>query len=104
MPGDARLAEARFARNQYNLTFPRFGPFPEAYQQVNLLVAANEPSQGRSAQRLEPARDGARMQHLPSWHRGGEPLDLEGTEIAVLEEIADEPVRVCGDHDSIRLG
>ncbi len=31
-------------------------------------------------------------------------LDLNGAEIAVLEEIADQTARAPGDHDSIRLG
>ena len=73
-------------------------------QQVDLLVAADQPGQRRSAQCLEPARDDARTQHLPSRHRRGDALDLDGAEIAVLEEIADQPARARGDDDRVRLG
>src|SRR2546429_2684932 len=38
-------------------------------EQVDFLVAADQPGQRRSAQRLEPARQGTRTQHLPSRHR-----------------------------------
>ena len=61
-------------------------------------------AQRRSAQRLEPARDGARTQHLPGRHRPGDALHLDGAEIAVLEEIADQPARARGDDDRVRLG
>ena len=34
----------------------------------------------------------------------GDALHLDGAEIAVLEEIADQPTRACGDDDRVRLG
>ena len=37
-------------------------------------------------------------------YRFADALDLDSAEIAVLEEIADQPVRVCGDDDGVRLG
>ena len=102
--GDARLADAGFAGDQHDLAVSRLGARPAAQQQVDLLVAANQPGQRRSAQRLEPARDGARTQYLPGRHRRGDALDLDGAEIAVLEEIADQPARARGDDDRVRLG
>ena len=102
--GDARLAEAGFARDQHDLAVARLGARPAAQQQVDLLVAADQRGQRRSAQCLEPARDGTRTQHLPGRHRRGDALDLDGAEIAVLEEIADQPARACGDDDRVRLG
>ena len=102
--GDARLADAGFAGDQHDLAVARLGARPAAQQQVDLLVAADQRGQRRSAQRLEPARDDARTQHLPGRHRRGDALDLDGAEIAVLEEIADQPARARGDDDRVRLG
>jgi len=42
--------------------------------------------------------------YLPRPHRGGDALDLDGAEIAILEEIADQPARARGDDHRIRLG
>jgi hypothetical protein len=70
----------------------------------NLLVAANQWAKRRSTQCLEPARDDARTQHLPGRRRRADALDLDAAEIAVLEKIADQPARACGDDDSTRLG
>jgi hypothetical protein len=43
--GDARLAEARLARDQYDLAVARLGARPPAQQQVDLFVAANQRGQ-----------------------------------------------------------
>jgi hypothetical protein len=102
--GDARLADAGLPGDQHDLAVARLGARPPAQQQVDLLVAANQRAQCRSAQCLEPALDGARAQHLPSRHGCGDALDLDGAEIAVFEEIAKQPPRARGDDDSIRLG
>ena len=102
--GDARLADAGLARDQHDLAVARLGARPAPQQQVDLLVAADQRRQRRSAQCLEPARDDARPQYLPGRHRRGDALDLDGAEIAVLEEIADQPARARGDDDRVRLG
>jgi hypothetical protein len=39
--GNARFAEAGFARNQDNLAVPRLGAFPAAHQTADFLVPAN---------------------------------------------------------------
>ena len=100
----ARLADAGLAGDQHDLAVARLGARPAPQQQLDLLVATDQRAQRRSAQRLEPARDGARPQHLPSRHRRGDALELDHAEIAVVEEIADQPARGCGDDDRIRLG
>jgi len=102
--GDARFADAGFARDQHNLPVTRFGVRPAAQEQIDLLVAADQWSQSRSAQCLEPARDDTLAQYLPGRHRLGDPLHLDGAEIAVLEEIADQPARARRDDDRVRLG
>ena len=102
--GEARLADAGFARDQHDLAIAGLGTHPAAQQQVDLLVAPDQPGQRRSAQCLEAARDGTRTQYLPGRHRRGNTLDLDGAEIANLEEIADQPARARGDNDGIWLG
>jgi hypothetical protein len=100
----ARLADAGFARDQHDLTIARLGARPAPQQQVDFLVPADQSGQRRSAQCLEPARNCARTQHLPSRHRRGDALDLDGAEIAVFEEITDQPARARGDDDGAGLG
>ena len=99
-----RLAETGFAADQHDLAVARLGARPTAQQQVDLLVAADEPAQCRPAHCLEPARDEARAQHAPDRHRLGDTFDLDRAEIAVFEKVADQPARACGDDDRIRLG
>ena len=41
---------------------------------------------------------------MPRRHRPGDALHLDGAEIAVFEEIADQPARARGDDDRVRLG
>ena len=88
-----------FAGDQHDLAVAGLGARPAAQQQVDLLVAADQRGQRRSAQCLEPARDDARTQHLPGRHRPGDALELDGAEIAALEQVADQPPRGRGDHD-----
>src|SRR6516225_12161073 len=101
---DARLADARLAGDQHDLAVARLGARPAAQEQIDFLVAAEQLAQRRSAQRLEPALDGARTHHLPSRHRRSDALYLDRAEIAVLEEITDQPARPRSDNDSTRLG
>ncbi len=102
--GNARLAEAGLAGDQHDLAVACLGARPTAQQQVDLLVAADQRAQRRSAQCLEPARHHTRTQYLPGRHRPGDALDLDGAEIAVLEKIADQSARARGDDDRVRLG
>src|SRR5215469_1472623 len=99
--GNARFAEAGFARDQHDLALPRLGARPTARQQVDLLIAANQPAQGGPTQRLEPAHYGARTQHLPGWHRLGDALHLDGAEIAIFEKISDQPARARSYEDRV---
>src|SRR6516162_6321 len=102
--GEARLADTGFAGDQHDLAVARLGARPAAQQYIELLVTADQQGQPRSAQGLEPARDPARTQYLPRRHRLGDALDLDGAQIAILEEIADQPARARRDHYGIRLG
>jgi hypothetical protein len=102
--GEPRFAEARFAGDQHDLAVARLGAGPAAQQELDLLVPANERGQRRSAQCLEPAGDAARPQYLPGLHRCDDALHPDGTEIAALEQIADQPAGAGGDDHRVRLG
>src|SRR6516162_10337924 len=94
---DARFANAGFARDEDHLPVAALGLFPSAEEQVDFLVAADERRGGR-VQRLEPAVRGARTQHLPGGHILGETLERDGSEIAILEQAADQrPCARCND-------
>jgi hypothetical protein len=102
-----RCATCRFRvrrRYQHDLAVASVGTRPAAQQQVDFLVAADQRAQRRSPQCLESAGDEARTQHLPRRYRRGDALDLDGAEIAVLEEIADQSVRARGYDHRIRVG
>jgi hypothetical protein len=101
---DARLAEAGFAGDHHDLAVTSLSARPAAQQQIDFLVAADQRRQRRSPQCLEPALDGARPQYPPRRHRRGNALHFDGAEIAVLEEITDQPPCAGGDDDRARLG
>jgi hypothetical protein len=44
------------------------------------------------------------VQHLPRRYRRVDALDVDGAEIGVFEQIADQSSRTGGDDDRIRLG
>src|SRR5205823_14864549 len=95
----ARLADAGLAGDENHLAVARLGALPATQQKFDLLVAADQPAQRRAAQRLEPALYRARTQHLPSRHRRRDALQLDGAEIAVFEEIANQPAGARSDDD-----
>jgi hypothetical protein len=102
--GNARLAETGFARDQRDLAVAPLGTHPAPHQQLDFFLTADKRGQCRPAQCLEPARNVARTQHLPNRYRPGDALDLDGANLAVIEEIAEQPARARGDDNSVRLG
>ena len=101
--GDARLADAGFAGDQHDLAVARLGARPAAQQQIDLLVAADQRAQRRSAQRLEPAFDETLSQHLPTTHRLGAAVGFDRAEIAAVEQVADQTPGGGVDHYRVRL-
>src|SRR5271157_5175696 len=101
--GDARLAEARLARDQYNLAVARLGARPPAQQQVDLFVAADQRGQFRSAQCLEAARHDTLTQHLPTAYWPGVAVRVECAEIVAIEQIADQTPGGRLDRHGVRL-
>ena len=103
--GDARLANARLARKQYNLTLAALGSLPAPEQQFDLLLAPNQRRlAARGVQRLEAVLDRAFTEDTPGRYWFGKALHLDCTEVLVLEETAGEAVRSLGDHHRVRLG
>ena len=100
----AGFSEARFPADRYDLATRGFGARPSPHQQVNFLLTPDQTCQCRSAQCLEPAGDSAGTEHLPHQDGGRDALDLDRTEVAVLEQITEQPARAWGDHDGFRLG
>ena len=54
--------------------------------------------------RLEAALDRTCPQHREGFHRPGDPLELLGTQVLQLEEIAKEPARGLGNDNRVRRG
>src|SRR5262249_7547348 len=78
----ARLADPRLARDQHDLPFALPGQ-PLALQQgIDLLVAADEISQTRPADRLEAALGIGHALHRPRRDPLGNTLDLVPAEVA----------------------
>jgi len=90
---NARLADAGFARNYHDLAVAR-GRAPSG------AIEGRSPRRDRLAESAPILA----TQYLPSRHRRGDALDVDGTEVAVLEKSAEQPARACADHDRLRLG
>src|SRR6516165_3721748 len=77
----ARFANTRLAGDQHDLAVSSLRARPSAQQQVDFLIAADQRAHHRFVQRVEPAGDGARTQHLPYRHRLADSLDLSGAKV-----------------------
>src|SRR5215472_2128374 len=102
--GQSRLADAGLAGNQHNLALARFGARPAPLQQIDLLVAVDQPDKRWSVQCFESARNGVRVQYLPNPHWRSDSLDRYSTEIAIFEEVADQTARPVANNDRTGRG
>ena len=68
-----------------------------------VYVTANQRTQRRCMQRLEPALDSAQAQHSPNRHQSFDALHLDAAEIVVLEDVADQTAGACSDNHSVWL-
>ena len=98
----ARLPDARLARDQNDLTLARLGAFPPAREDLHLLVAADQCGQMFAVDRLEAALRAAPAVDGPGADRTGEPLEVERAEIRGFEQAAGERVRRRADDDRVR--
>src|SRR5215831_17534187 len=79
---NARLADPRLARDQHDLPLALPGKALAFQQEIDLLVAADEISQTRRADRLEAALGIGYALHHPRCDRLGNTLDLVPAEVA----------------------
>src|SRR5205823_6021273 len=84
---DARLADARFARNQHYLALPLPCPALARENEFDLVLAADKADRARRADRLEATLGCGRSLHRPDCDGFGYSLDLTAAEIAKSEEI-----------------
>src|SRR5215472_3367102 len=87
--GDARFADAWFARDQHHLPVAALSLLPPANEEVDLLLASNQRRHSRP-RRFEPALDRAGAQHLPRRYVLSEALECDGAEIAIFEQAANQ--------------
>src|SRR5258708_38111836 len=86
--GQARLSDARLAREQDDATLAALRLVPASQQQLQLLVAAHQWRHAGLVQRLEPALRGAEAHHLHGSRGLGEALEYHRAEVAIVEEPA----------------
>ena len=99
--GQARLADARLARDQHHPPLAGLRLLPAPQQQIELLVAPDERRRLR-AQRLEAAQDAAFADHAPGALRLGKAGERLRPEILEFEQRADLPPRALGDDERAR--
>ena len=102
--GETGLADARLAREQHYATFTALRAIPLPLQYADLLLTAHERCERRPVQRLEPTFDSALANHLEGVHRLRKAFHLDGAEVAVLEEMAQQTLRLRPDHDRAGFG
>ena len=102
--GQARLADARFARDQHNLAVPRPGAALPRDQVGALGLASDNAGQPRWMSCLEPALAFGHAKRRPCFDGLGKALDGVLAEVAQPETIAEQPPRRCGHHDPTGLG
>src|SRR5262245_45257344 len=76
---------------------------PNAQQKFKLLVPSEQRHRYIGPLGLEPVLDSAHTCHLPHVHRLDEVLQRMLGEIAVLEQIADQPMRLGTDQKRVGL-
>ncbi len=102
--GYAGFADPGFARQQHYLAFSILCALPSPQQKFEFLAPTDERCRRGCAQCLEPARDRAGPQHLPGRYHSRETAGLDGAEVVVFEQSADEPPRTLIDQNRVRLG
>ena len=95
--GNPGFADPGLAREQHDLAVPLLRVLPSARLKFEFLAPADERCRRGRAQRLEPACDRARPQHLPSRYHTREAARLDGAESAVFEQPANKPPRILVD-------
>ena len=102
--GEPGFAYPGLTGQQHYLAFAGFDFRPASQQQVKLFVSADQCRQAASVHRLKAARDRTRPQHRENWHRTSDPLELLGSKVPQLKEIAEKLARGLGNDDCVGLG
>jgi hypothetical protein len=99
----ARLAEARLARDQHRLPIALLRLLPAGDQQPQLLVAPDQ--RGEHARvHVEAAAHTGRLQHGVGMDRRSDALERRRAEIVQQEHARDEPSRGIADHHRVGCG
>ena len=101
---EPRLAQARLADEQHDLTHAFLSLFPALLQQTHLVVAAGErrqPSRPRGVDRAARERG---SHHAEELDRLGHPLDLLVAKGLAVELSLDQPVGGCAANDLTGFG
>src|SRR5258708_204420 len=97
----ARLSNTRLARQQHDPPFTLLRLCPAPDQQLKLLLASDERGEGGGRmQSLEPAFDCAFASYAPRGYWRDEAFQLPLSDFPVLEDLARQLVRACGDYDA----
>ena len=99
----ARLADARVARKQHQLTPSRSRHLPAAQEKCELLLSIHQRHEASGVKRSEAIANGAFLQHAPRPHACREALERKFTEITASEQAADLLPRDVIDHDAVRF-
>jgi hypothetical protein len=75
---------------------------PAAHQKLDFLVSTDQRC-GRGAQRFEAALHRACAQCRPSPHRSGDALEVLGSEVLKVEEVARQFPRALSDDHRVRF-
>src|SRR5947209_8144320 len=100
----ARLADACFAAEQHHLAAASLRLVPASKHRFELWATADQFAHADPVQRFEAAVYRERPQRGPGAYRHGYALQVLRTEIAQLEQAAEQPARAVGDDDHAGLG
>jgi hypothetical protein len=101
---EPRFPDACLAREQHDLAFTRFRPFPAAMKSLALFFPPDEGGQAGRVHCVKAALHGTRPQRGPRPRRLGNALEIPSPEVLKLEEIAEKASRAFGDDHHVRLG
>ena len=101
---EPRLADACLAREKHHLTFAGLCLRPASQQQFKFFLPPDERGQCRPVQRLKAALNRAWPHRSPRSHQLSDALEVLGSQVLQLEQIAEQFSCALGDDDRVRLG
>jgi hypothetical protein len=98
-----RLADAGFSGQHYDLTLAAFGHLPAIEEESEFMVAADQRSDIRASQGLEPTLGCRFANNTERRYWGFEPSDVLRAQIADCEPAAKKTPSALGDHHGTRF-